>query len=105
MRGTWSRMSSNFLAYLVIGKVFIFLGGKFAEGNDLKGFIGRLLLCPLCWGVWVYTLLSLLMGEVLFRDLFYIPLLSELATGGIVSILVHLVHQGWKSEYEVIEIP
>jgi hypothetical protein len=98
-------MSSSFIAYLVIGKVFIFLGEKFARGNDLKGFMGRLLTCGLCSGTWCYTILSLLMGEVLFRDLFYVPLVSELATGGLISILVHLIHRGWKSEYEVIEIP
>lgn len=97
-------MSISFLVYVVIGKILIFLGDKFARGNELKGFIGRLFTCGLCSGTWTYTIMSLLMGEVLFREIFYVPLLSEIATGGIVSILVHLIHQGWKSEFEVIVI-
>lgn len=97
-------MSISFLLYVVIGKVLIFLGEKFASGNELKGFIGRLLTCGLCAGTWVYTIMSLLLGEVLFREIFYVPVFSEIATGGIVSILVHLIHQGWKSEFEIITI-
>lgn len=97
-------MSSSFLVFVLVGKVLIFLGDKFARANDLTGFMGRLLTCGLCSGTWAYTILSLLLGERLFVEYFYVPLLSEIVTGGITSILVHLIHEGWKSQFEIIEI-
>lgn len=50
------------------------------------------------------TFLSFVMGEHLFGELFYIPFISELATGGIVSFAIHLFELGWKSKFEVIVI-
>ena len=99
-------MSSSFFAYLFAGKILIFFGMKFAQDNGItKGFIGRLLSCDLCWGFWVYSLLSLLLGETLFDEFFYFKFISEFITGGLVSLFIHLVTLGWKSKFEVIEIP
>ena len=97
-------MTSSFLIFILVGKVLTFFGNKFAESNQLTGFIGRLLTCQLCSGFWAYSLLSLLLGEYLFLDFFYVPVLSEVATGGIVSLLVHFIVLGWKSQFEVITI-
>jgi hypothetical protein len=44
------------------------------------------------------------MGEVLFRDFFYVPVISEVITGGISSFLVHIFVLGWQSKFEVLII-
>lgn len=98
-------MSVSYLIYLIVGKALIFFGMKFAEDNEIGSkFIRKLLSCGLCWGFWVYSLLSLLLGERLFVEFFYIPVISELATGGIVSLIIHLITLGWREQFEVITI-
>lgn len=98
-------MTTKFLAYIVIGWVLVFLGMKFPLFSESRvSFVKRLWTCSLCAGTWCYIFLSFVMGEVLFRDIFYVPIVSEMATGGIVAIVAHLVEQGWKSKFEVISI-
>ena len=98
-------MSSSFLIYLFVGKLFIYLGMRFASSNNLtKGFIGKLFACDECLGVWVYGILSFLLGEHLFSEYFYVPFISELVTGGLSSIIIHLTSLGWKQKFEVIVI-
>ena len=96
-------MTSSFIVYIAVGKLLIFFSQKFAKDNGIiNGFIGRLLNCGLCWGFWVYGLLSLLLGEIIFKDFFYVPILSEIVTGGLTSLMVHLVNLGWKEQFEII---
>jgi hypothetical protein len=98
-------MSISFLVFLVIGKLFIYLGMHFPPLAESRfSFVKRLWTCDLCAGVWVYSFLSLVMGEILFREIFYFPLVSELATGGLVGFLMHILILGWKSKFEVIII-
>ena len=52
----------------------------------------------------MFTFLSFVMGECLFRELFYVPIISELATGCIVAFICHLIELGWKSKFEVLVI-
>lgn len=95
-------MDSGFILYIAVGKLLTFFGKKFVEDNGIGGFIGRLMRCGLCWGFWTYTLLSLLLGEVLFTDFFYIFGVSEVITGAFVSFFVHLITLGWKEQFEII---
>ena len=97
-------MSLSFLIYLLVGKLLLFFGNKFAEDNNLDGYIGRLLTCGLCGGFILYSVLSVLLGEILLREQFYVPILSQVVTGGLSSLLVHLVSLGWQAQFEVIEI-
>lgn len=98
-------MTVDFLIYLLIGKVFIYLGMQFPPFSESKfEFVKRLFSCDLCWGVWVFTGLSFVMGEVLFRDVYYVPFISEWATGGLSAILVHLFGIGWKEKFGTIVI-
>ena len=98
-------MSISFLVFLAIGKLFIYLGMHFPPLAESRfDFVKRLWTCDLCAGVWCYSFLSLVMGEIIFRDVFYVPGVSELATGGLVGFLVHLITLGWKSKFEVIVI-
>jgi hypothetical protein len=94
-----------FLLFLAIGKLLIYLGMKFPPLAESRfEFIRRQWECDLCCGVIVYSALSLVMGEVLFSDRFYFPLVSEVITGGIASFLVHLISIGYKEKFGVIVI-
>lgn len=97
-------MSSSFLVFVLVGKVFIFLGDKFAQSNHLKGFIGRLLTCGLCSGFWIYSSLSFLLGIYIFEDLFSQRLLEAFITGAVSSLLVHIFSAGWNSLFSTIVI-
>ena len=98
-------MEVSYLIYLIVRKVLIFFGMKFAEDNEIGiKFIRGLFSCGLCIGVWIFTILSFLLGEHLFEEYFYVPFLSELVTGGISSLLVHLVSIGWKEQFLTINI-
>lgn len=98
-------MTSSFLVYVIVGKILMYFSMKFARDNGItKGFIGRLLACGQCWGFWLYSLLSLLLGERLFIEFFYVPFISEVITGGITSLIVHLITLGWREQFEVITI-
>lgn len=98
-------MDTGFLIFLLVGKLFIYLGMKFPPLSESRiDFIRRLFSCSECLGVWCYTILSFILGEHLFGDIFYVPFLSELATGGIVAIFVHLVDIGWREKFTILEI-
>lgn len=64
----------------------------------------QLIMCTECSGVYIYTFLSFVMGEQLFREIFYVPVISEIATGGIIAILIHLLELGWSVKFGVIEL-
>jgi hypothetical protein len=98
-------VSITYLLYLAIGRLFIYLGMKFPPlANSRFDFVKQLFSCDLCLGVWIFTGLSFVMGEVLFRDFFYVPVISEVITGGISSFLVHIFVLGWQSKFEVLII-
>ena len=96
-------MTLSFLLFLLIGYVFIRLGKKFfSEINESR--VKQLIMCTECSGVYIYTFLGFVMGEQLFREIFYVPVISEVATGGIVAILIHLLELGWGLKFGVIEL-
>lgn len=98
-------MSVEYLIYLFVGKILIFFGNKFAEDNEIGNqFIRKLLSCGLCWGLWTYTALAFFLGESLFEDIYYVPVLSQIITGGISSLLVHLISIGWREQFTNIII-
>ena len=98
-------MDTKFFLFLLIGYLFIWLGMKFPPFSESRfEFVKKLWNCQLCAGVWVYTFLSFVMGEHLFGDLFYLPFISELATGGIVSFIAWLATIGYREHFMVIEI-
>lgn len=99
-------MTAEYLLFLVIGRLLIFIGNKFVSQNEIKNkFINKLFSCNLCLGVWVYSLMSWLTGYYVFYDwTSYIPVFAELAAGCFSSYLVYLVEIGWRSLHEVIEI-
>lgn len=97
-------MSAGYILFLIVGRVLIFIGNKFAKQNEINiKFLNRLLSCPLCLGVWVYTIMSTLLRYYVFEDFApYVPVLSELVAGCFSSALVYYLENGYKSLHEVI---
>lgn len=90
-------MTVQFLVYVILGKLLIYLGQKFL--GNVKS-INKLVSCDLCLGVWVYSILAGLFQIRLLEDVyFYIPIVSEVITGCVVSYLVHLVTIGFREKH------
>jgi hypothetical protein len=95
----------GFFSYAVVGKLFIYTFQKFPLIRDIKNkFFSELFLCDYCLGVWFFSILSWLFSITLFKEYFYFPVISELATGTITSFLVHLLSIGWKEKFGVIVV-
>jgi Protein of unknown function (DUF1360) len=73
------------------GEEAIYLSPK---KGGLKGFIGELLSCYWCTGIWVS---GFLYGGYCFFPLYFIPLITLLAVAGIAAILEAAV-QSWKTD-------
>jgi len=98
-------VSIGFLIYLLVGKFLIFFGMKFAEDNEIKFlFLKRLLSCGLCFGVWVYSVLSIVFDLSLFPEYMPHSLFSQVVTGMASSLFVHLVSVGWREQFSIIRI-
>lgn len=99
---------AKWILFLLVGKIVIHIWMKFELPTPLKRFVwlAKLHDCDLCSGVWVFTLLSLFLGvDLLSISIFeYVPLVSEVITGIVISWLVHIFTLGWKAKYEVIVI-
>lgn len=101
-----------YFIYAIVGRICVFflqkfpfsklplLGKLFREG----GFLHDLFACDLCLGVWVYTILAFFFSVNFLDGYFYCPVISELITGAVTSLLVFLVRAGWQSEFSVIEV-
>ena len=98
-------MSSSFLAYLVVGKILIFFSMKFVKDNKMfeGGFIGRLLRCDLCLGVWIYSPLAYLLGTSM-TDLLPVGVVSSIITGMATSFVVHVFSAGWNTRFSTVVI-
>jgi len=94
----------------IIGRTFIFTIQKFPLVRDLssESVIGRYLRelfgCDFCLGVWVYFFLSAVFHVALFSSVIYCPVISELATGTIISLVMHLISIGWREKFGSIVI-
>lgn len=99
---------AKWILFLAIGKIAIHVFQQFQLPTFLKRFIWFVKLhdCDLCSGVWIYMLLSLFLSVDLLSVLVfeYVPLVSEVVTGIVISWLVHIFSLGWKSKYEVVII-
>ena len=62
--------------------------------------------CDLCSGVWVFTILSVFMGVDLLSVIGfdYVPYVSQVITGIVVSWLVHIFSIGWKAKYDIVVV-
>ena len=100
----------SLLVFCIIGRVCIFLLQKFPLNKLLPRFFSEgkflhdLFECDLCLGVWVYWILAYPFKMNILNEYFYVPVLSELLTGGSISLLVHLIRLGWEAKFSVIEV-
>lgn len=105
----WKKLSLlSWLAYVAIGKVMIYLGMQFPLPELLQKFhtIKKWHECDLCMGAWVYGILAAVMGMSLMTALgfSYVPVVSEVVTGGVISFIVHLLSIGWRAKFEVVVV-
>ena len=93
----------DWVVYLLIGKLFIFLGQKFPLPDFLEKNqkISDWHKCALCLGVWVYAAFAYILHIDVLQVLgnSYIPIVSEFVTGGIVSFIVFIFSIGWKDYF------
>lgn len=99
----------SWLFYVGVGKVLLFLGMKFPLPQFLeeKKTIKYLHECDLCFGFWVYAVLSWAMQlDLLTASGFhYVPVIAEIVTGGVVTFVMHLLRIGWNARfYPTLEI-
>jgi hypothetical protein len=101
-----SQSLSNWIIFLLAGKVIIYLWQQFPLPALLEKYktVEKLHSCDLCAGVWIYGILSLFLGMSLLEVLgfSYIPVVSEVVTGGIISFVVHIFSIGWKEKFNDI---
>ena len=94
---------------MLIGKVCIYTIQKFVVTNELvkqikMPFLNQLFNCNFCLGVWVYVFIASVFHVVLFRSVFYCPVISELATGAMVSLVVHLFSIGFQDFFGTLVV-
>jgi hypothetical protein len=93
----------SWLVFIIIGKLSVFLGQKFPLPNFLERNkkIKEWHECSLCFGVWIYALLALFLHMDILSVLgfSYVPVVSELLTGGVISFLVFIFSVGWKDYF------
>lgn len=86
----------QFALMCLYGKLFIFAFQKFPLVRDVKSkFFSELFGCQFCLGVWVFSILSGLLQVVLFKDVMYFPVVSEIFTGVCTSFLLFLLTLGF----------
>jgi hypothetical protein len=90
---------------VLIGKVCIYTIQKFPLVQKIKmPFLNQLFNCNFCLGVWVYFFLAAIFRVALFRTVFYFPVVSELATGAMISLAVHLFSIGWSEWFGTLVV-
>jgi len=98
-------MTVEFVIFLGVGKLVIYILQKFLSDNVSNKFVDNLVSCDLCLGVWVYTALAGVYNIYILSDVLgYIPILSPVIAGCFASFLMHLLAIGWKAKFEVVVI-
>ena len=91
-------MVSSLLFLTLVGKLLIWTIQQFPY-RPQKGFLGKLVDCDFCLGVWVYTVLNFVFNVNLMYEFFDIIGLNEIITGIIISFIMHLISIGWQTKF------
>ena len=92
----------DYFIFLVFGKVAIFFLQTFPPLRKIKWkFLQEALECDLCTGFWVYTALCFTFNVNIVPEF---PIVSQVLTGAISSLLVHLVSIGCKEKWQTVNI-
>lgn len=97
-------MILTFGIFGVVGKILMFFVRKFPPLVSLSEKIHFPIDCDLCLGFWVYLALALAFGLDVFYPATYTPIFSEIITGAVMSLLVHLISVGWNSEFRIMQV-
>jgi hypothetical protein len=90
---------------MLIGKVCIYTIQKFPLVQKIKmPFLNQLFNCNFCLGVWVYFFITSVFHVALLKSVFYCPIVSELATGAMVSLVVHLFSIGFQEVFGTLVV-
>jgi len=91
------------LALVVVGRLVVWLAqtsGPTKRLWSLHPLLTDLGECDLCMGCWVFPMLAWALGVNLLEPV-YVPVVSELLTGWLVSFGVHLARLGWRDKFGV----
>lgn len=91
------------LALVVVGRLVVWLAqtsGPTKRLWSLHPLLTDLGECDLCLGCWVFPMLAWALGVNLLEPV-YVPFVSELLTGWLVSFGVHLARIGWQDKFGV----
>lgn len=100
-------MILKYLAFALVGRLTVWLWQKtpFSDWLSRKSeFLSRLFECDLCFGFWVYTVLSIPFMINIFDGWFYMKIISEILTGMVTTFLVYLVKIGWDTTFRIFEV-
>ena len=99
---------SDWLVFLVVGRILVYLFQQFPLPKFIDKFalIRKLHECDLCAGVWVFGILSFFMALSLLEvfGFAYIPIISELITGGVTSFVVHIFLIGFREKFNDVVV-
>ena len=98
-------MTGEFVIFLGVGKLIIYLIQKFVSSNSESEFFNKLISCDLCLGTWIYCIIALAFKVIILEDIFTpVPILSELITGAVATFGMHLLSIGWREKFSVVVI-
>lgn len=97
---------SSLFFYIFVGKLSIYFIQIFPPIKFLYKwkYLEELFSCDLCIGTWIYAFYAYFFKINFMQEWFYVPVLSEIITGAVVSFLVHLASIGWKDKFGVFEV-
>lgn len=93
----------NIVVYFVVGRLLVWtlqtsgITQWFWKRNKVLTELGD---CDYCVGVWVFPVLSYILG-INFLAPIYIPFLSEIITGMVSSFGTHIARVGWNAKYGI----
>jgi hypothetical protein len=104
----WQRRQvlSSWIIFILAGRILIYLWQQFPLPAKLERYkaIEKLHSCDLCSGTWIYGILSACTQLSLLKifGFSYVPVVSEILTGGVISFLVWIFVAGWKEKFQNI---
>lgn len=97
-------MILSFFGFLMIGGVLMFFVRKFPPVVRLAQRIHFPIDCDLCLGFWVYLALAFGFGVSVFYPAPYTPFLDEIVTAATMSLVAHLIKEGWNLDFRVMQV-
>ena len=101
---------SKLFFYILVGKLSIYFIQIFPPTYLLYKipkvgeYLEKLFSCDLCLGTWVFAFYAYFFKINFMQEFWYIPILSEILTGAITSLIVHLASIGWKDKFGTFEV-